>query len=72
MTDNERAAWWEGVNAGMHAAVAEVRAMAARLRAMDPVRLEVLSNAATLEQAADMLEAKASNQEPTGLEFRGG
>jgi len=66
MTDNERKPWCWSQSA------AALRAMATRMRAMDPVRLEVLSNAATLEQAADMLEAKASNREPSGLEYRGG
>jgi hypothetical protein len=39
------------------AAAAAVRRMAARMRAMDPVRIEVLATVAALEQAADMLEA---------------
>lgn len=43
---------------GFSAAAEEVRGMAGRIRAMDPVRLEVLATAAALEQAADMLEAK--------------
>ncbi len=42
MTDNVRQPWCWSQSA------AALRAMAARLRAMDPVRLEVLSNAATL------------------------
>lgn len=41
---------------GVLAASKVARDMAARLRALDPVRLEVLSNAATLEQLADQLE----------------
>lgn len=41
---------------GVLAASKVARDMAARLRALDPVRLEVLSNAATLEQLADRLE----------------
>lgn len=68
MTPSERAAWREGV----HAAVAEVRAIAARMRRLDPVRLEVLANAATLEQAAEAVEAMPMVREPTGLEFRAG
>lgn len=68
MTESERAAWREGVNA----AATELRAIAARLRRMDAVRLEVLSNAATLEQAADALAELPMVREPTGLEFRGG
>ena len=68
MTDSERAAWREGVNA----AATELRAMAARLRRMDAVRLEVLANAATLEMAADALAEMHMVREPTGLDFRGG
>lgn len=68
MTDSERAAWREGVNA----AATELRAMAARLRRMDAVRLEVLSNAATLEQAADALAEMPMARALTGLEYRGG
>jgi hypothetical protein len=45
---------------GFSAAAEEVRGMAGRIRAMDPVRLEVLATAAALEQAADMLEAKSN------------
>ena len=41
---------------GVLAASKVARDMAARLRAFDPVRLEVLSHAATLEQLADRLE----------------
>ena len=48
---------------GVLAASKVARDMAARLRAFDPVRLEVLSNAATLEQLADRLE-----QDPPPLE----
>jgi len=68
VTDSERAAWREGVNA----AATELRAMAARLRRMDAVRLEVLANAATLEMAADALAEMPMVREPTGLEIRGG
>jgi hypothetical protein len=68
VTDSERAAWREGVNA----AATELRAIAARMRRMDPVRLEVLTNAATLEQAADALAEMPMVREPTGLDFRGG
>lgn len=48
---------------GVLAASKVARDMAARLRAFDPVRLEVLSNAATLEQLADRLE-----RDPPALE----
>lgn len=41
---------------GVLAACKVARDMAARLRQMDPVRLEVLTNAATLELLADRLE----------------
>lgn len=41
---------------GVMAASLKARDMAARLRAFDPVRLEVLANAATLETLADSLE----------------
>jgi len=68
VTDSERAAWREGVNA----AATELRAIAARLRRMDAVRLEVLANAATLEMAADALAEMPMVREPTGLEIRGG
>jgi hypothetical protein len=68
VTDSERAAWREGVNA----AATELRAMAARLRRMDPVRLEVLANAATLEMAADALAEMPMTRSLTGLEYRGG
>jgi hypothetical protein len=46
------------------AAAAAVRRMAARMRAMDPVRIEVLATVAALEQAADMLEAKGQEDRP--------
>lgn len=68
MTPSERAAWREGV----HAAATELRAIAARLRRMDPVRLEVLANASTLEMAADALAELPMVREPTGIEYRGG
>ena len=68
MTDSERTAWREGVNA----AATELRAMAARLRRMDAVRLEVLANAATLEMAADALAEMPMTRALTGLEYRGG
>ena len=68
MTDIERAAWREGVNA----AATELRAIAARLRRMDAVRLEVLANAATLEMAADALAEMLITRASTGLEYRGG
>ena len=68
MTDIERAAWREGVNA----AATELRAIAARLRRMDAVRLEVLANAATLEMAADALAEMPITRASTGLEYRGG
>jgi hypothetical protein len=68
VTGIERTAWREGVNA----AATELRAMAARLRRMDPVRLEVLANAATLEMAADTLAEMPMTRAPTGLEYRGG
>jgi hypothetical protein len=68
VTDSERAAWREGVNA----AATQLRAIAARLRRMDPVRLEVLANAATLEMAADALAEMPMTRAPTGLEYRGG
>jgi hypothetical protein len=56
----------------VNAAATELRAMAARLRRMDAVRLEVLANAATLEMAADALAEMHMVREPTGLDFRGG
>lgn len=68
MSPSERAAWREGVNA----AATELRAMAARMRRMDAVRLEVLANAATLEMAADALAEMPMVRAPTGLEYRGG
>lgn len=68
MTQSERAAWREGV---ADAAVF-LRAMAARMRRIDPTRLEVLANAATLEIAADQLAELPMAPEPTGLEVRGG
>jgi hypothetical protein len=57
---------------GIAAAATELRASAARLRRMDPVDLQVLSNAATLEQAADALAELPAARKPTGLEYRGG
>ena len=68
MSPPERAAWREGVNA----AATELRAIAARMRRLDPVRLEVLANASTLEMAADALAEMPMVREPTGLEFRAG
>ena len=50
---------------GVLAASRVARDMAARLRAFDPVRLEVLTNVATLEQLADRLE-----QDPPPLEHK--
>lgn len=51
-------------SSGFSAAAAEVRGMAARMRAMDPVRIEVLATVAALEQAADMLEATGPEGAP--------
>ena len=50
---------------GVLAASKVARDMAARLRAFDPVRLEVLSHAATLEQLADRLERDPPQLENT-------
>lgn len=69
--DGWRAGWAEGLGA----AVVHLRAMAARLRAVDPVRLEILANAALLETAADSLPElpmPAARREATGIEYRGG
>jgi hypothetical protein len=70
--DNARrlveAAWREGIAA----AATELRAIAARLRRMDLVDLQVLANAATLEQAADALAELPAARKLTGLEYRGG
>ena len=68
MSPPERAAWREGVNA----AATELRAIAARMRRLDPVRLEVPANASTLEMAADALAELPMVRAPTGLEYRGG
>jgi len=68
VTPGERAAYFDGVRAS----IKEARAMAARLRSMDPARLEVLANANTLELFADAMERNMPKPEPTGLEFRGG
>ena len=50
---------------GVLAASKVARDMAARLRAFDPVRLEILSHAATLEQLADRLERNPPQLENT-------
>lgn len=70
--ERERAAFLAGVQEGVQACCREARAVAARLRSMDPVRLEVLTNANTLELLADALERNPPMPEPTGLEYRGG
>lgn len=57
---------------GIAAAATELRAIAARLRRMDLVDLQVLANAATLEQAADALAELPAARKLTGLEYRGG
>jgi len=57
---------------GIADAATELRAIAARMRRMDLVDLQVLSNAATLEQAADALAELPAARKPTGLEYRGG
>lgn len=51
---------------GVLAASKVARDMAARLRAFDPVRLEVLSHAATLETLADRLEHDPPKPDLTG------
>jgi hypothetical protein len=57
---------------GIAAAAAELRAIAVRMRKMDLVDLQVLANAATLEQAADALAELPAARKLTGLEYRGG
>jgi hypothetical protein len=57
---------------GIAAAATELRAIAARMRRMDLVDLQVLANAATLEQAADALAELPAARKLTGLEYRGG
>ena len=57
---------------GIADAATELRAIAARMRKMDLVDLQVLANAATLEQAADALAELPAARKPTGLEYRGG
>jgi transposase InsO family protein len=57
---------------GIAAAATELRAIAARMRKMDLVDLQVLANAATLEQAADALAELPAARKLTGLEYRGG
>lgn len=68
MTSSERAAWREGI---ADAAIA-LRAMAARIRANAKGCSVALSNAHTLELAADNLAATPPAREPTGLEYRAG
>lgn len=68
MTPSDRAAWREGV---ADSAVF-LRAMAARIRQRAKGCTYALSNASTLEMAADELAETQPGREPTGLEFRGG
>lgn len=68
MTPAERDAWREGV---ADSAVF-LRAMAARIRQRAKGCVYAMSNAATLETAADQLAETQPGREPTGLEFRGG
>lgn len=68
MTPTERDAWREGV---ADSAVF-LRAMAARIRQRAKGCVYAMSNAATLEIAADELAETQRGREPTGLEYRGG
>jgi hypothetical protein len=68
MTPSDRAAWREGV---ADSAVF-LRAMASRIRQRAKGCTYALSNAATLEMAADELAETPPAREPTGLEIRGG
>lgn len=68
MTPAERDAWREGV---ADSAVF-LRAMAARIRQRAKGCTYAVSNAATLEMAADELAQTQPSREATGLEFRGG
>jgi hypothetical protein len=68
MTPTERAAWRDGV---ADAAVF-LRAMASRIRQRAKGCTYAMSNAATLEMAADELAETHPAREATGLEFRGG
>lgn len=68
MNPSDRAAWREGV---ADSAVF-LRAMAARIRANAQGCPVALTNASTLEMAADELAETPPVREPTGLEFRGG
>jgi hypothetical protein len=70
--DHARRLAAEARREGIGAAASELRAIAARMRRMDLVDLQVLSNAATLEQAADALAELPAARNPTGLEYRGG
>lgn len=68
MNPSDRAAWREGV---ADSAVF-LRAMAARIRANAQGCAIALTNASTLEMAADELAETPPVREPTGLEVRGG
>ena len=68
MTPAERDAWREGV---ADSAVF-LRAMAARIRQRAKGCVYAMSNAATLETAADQLAETPPAREPTGLEYRAG
>ena len=68
MTPSERAAWREGVSDS----VVSLRAMASRIRQRAKGCTYALSNAATLETAADQLAETPPAREPTGLEYRAG
>jgi hypothetical protein len=68
MTPSERAAWRDGVGD----AAVFLRAMARRIRDKAKGCTFAMSNAATLEQAADALAEMPMVREPTGLEFRAG
>jgi len=70
--DHARRLAAEARREGIAAAATELRAIAARMRRMDLVDLQVLSNAATLEQGADALAELPAARKPTGLEYRGG
>ena len=70
--DHARRLAAEARREGIAAAATELRAIAARLRRMDLVDLQVLANAATLEQAADALAELPAARKLTGLEYRGG
>lgn len=70
--DHARRMAAEARREGIAAAATELRAIAARLRRMDLVDLQVLANAATLEQAADALAELPAARKLTGLEYRGG